>query len=565
MAALSLAAAIAPAQSLHQEYVPGQVLVKFKDTALSPMAQWSMSAIRSEMIDAVPSIGVSVLSIPDSMSPPEAARYFSQFPNVEFAEPNGIVHTMFTPNDSLFTSQYAPQRVSGPAAWDLSSGNPGVVIAIVDTGIDYRHPDLAGKVTAGYDFVNGDADAYDDYGHGTHCAGIAAARTNNAIGIAGIGFDCSLMPVKVLGADGTGSVAGVAQGIGWATANGAKVISLSLSGPGSVALQAAVDDAWQNNVLVVAAAGNRNTDAPSYPAYYSNAIAVASTDANDRRSNFSNFGSWVDVAAPGEEILSTLPGNRYDLNSGTSMACPAVAGLGGLLWSHLGANTPISEIRRRIEANCDPVGSFVARGRVNAYRALTDAPPQTPPQKPSNPSTSNVQARSIDVHWTDNSNNETAFQVFMQVSGGEFAHIGDAPADNTGFRAQGLRPETTYRFKIRAVNAAGASAFTSRTSAKTKKLPLEAPTNLRVRDTRQTSIRLAWDHSGGASEFRIDQRRFRSGSWSGWSLGETVPGDRNAAIRDGLRKNTLYQFRIRAISGSRKSDWSAVVEARTDR
>jgi subtilisin family serine protease len=180
------------------------------------------------------------------------------------------------------------------------------------------------------------------------------------------------MPVKVLNSAGNGSWADIASGIDFASTNGAKVISMSLGGSGgSATLQTAVDNAWANGVLVVAAAGNSNTTAPSYPAYYSNCIAVASTTNTDARSSFSNYGPWVDVAAPGSNIYSTYLGVGYTSLNGTSMACPHVAGLGGLLWSYLGVNTPVATIRQRIENNCDPVGNFIVHGRVNALKALT--------------------------------------------------------------------------------------------------------------------------------------------------------------------------------------------------
>jgi thermitase len=371
--ALGLAVASASFASGTQEYVPGEVLVKFKRTSVSPEAVRANRLIGAEVVDELTGIGVSLIRIPDTLSVENAVKYYQSVPGVEFAEPNGIVHATFTPNDPSFLGQqYGPQIIQCQPAWDVNQGSSSVIIAIVDTGINLSHVDLSGKIVAGWDFVNNDADASDDNGHGTHCAGISAAKTNNAVGIAGVGFNCWLMPVKVLNSGGSGTWANVAAGIDFAKNNGAHVISMSLGGTGtSATVQTAVDGAWNANKLVVAAAGNSNTTTQFYPAAYPNCIAVASTTSTDQRSSFSNYGaSWVDVAAPGSDIYSTY-GSGYSNLSGTSMACPHVAGLGGLLWAHLGTNTNVAVIRQRIEQNCDPVGNFVAWGRINAYRALT--------------------------------------------------------------------------------------------------------------------------------------------------------------------------------------------------
>ncbi|HRI43743.1 MAG TPA: S8 family peptidase [Fimbriimonadaceae bacterium] len=372
--ALGLAvASVSFANGTVQEYVPGEVLVKFKHTSVSPDAIRANRLIGAEVVNELTEIGVSLIRIPDTLSVENAVKYYQSIQGVEFAEPNGIVHATFTPNDPSFASQqYGPQIIQCQPAWDVNQGSSSVIIAIVDTGINMSHVDLSGKIVAGWDFVNNDADASDDHGHGTHCAGISAAKTNNAVGIAGVGFNCWLMPVKVLNSGGSGTWENVAAGINFASTNGAHVISMSLGGSGtSATVQAAVDNAWNNNRLVVAAAGNSGSTSQFYPAAYPNCIAVASTTNTDARSSFSNYGaSWVDVAAPGSDIYSTY-GSGYTLLSGTSMACPHVAGLGGLLWAHLGTNTNVAVIRQRIEQNCDPVGNFIAWGRINAYRALT--------------------------------------------------------------------------------------------------------------------------------------------------------------------------------------------------
>lgn len=354
-------------------FASGQVLVKFKP-GYEAQGYRATANLRARIVEEVSSLGLNVVEIPNEMTVPDAVAYYRSMPHVAYAEPNYRCEAFYTPNDPSFTSQYAPQKIACPAGWDRTRGDAGVVIAIVDTGIDLNHSDLSGKIVPGYDFVNRDSSPQDDNGHGTHCAGIAAAKTDNSIGIAGIGFNCRLMGVKVLDRNGSGWFSDVASGIVWATDHGAKVISLSLGGSsGSAALADAVNYAWNRNVVVCAAAGNGNTTSAAYPAYYTNCIAVASTQSNDTRSSFSNYGNWVDVAAPGSTIYSTYLGNQYRNLSGTSMATPAVAGLAGLVWSRLGSSGSAAQVRRSIEDNCDPVGSWVVKGRVNAARALGGA------------------------------------------------------------------------------------------------------------------------------------------------------------------------------------------------
>jgi thermitase len=351
-------------------FASGQVLVKFKP-GFEAQGYRATASIEARIVDEVTGLRLNLVELPEGVSVPRAVAYYRSLPQVEYAEPNYRCEAFYTPNDASFSTQYAPQKIQCPAGWDRTRGSSSVVIAIIDTGIDLNHPDLSGKIVPGYDFVNRDASPQDDNGHGTHCAGIAAAKTDNSIGIAGVGFNCSLMGVKVLDQNGAGWFSDVASGIVWATDHGAKVLSLSLGGTnGSAALADAVNYAWSRNVVICAAAGNGNTTNASYPAYYTNCIAVASSQSNDTRSSFSSYGSWVDVAAPGQSIYSTYLGGGYRTLSGTSMATPAVAGLAGLVWSRLGTSASASSVRRAIEDNCDPVGNWVAKGRVNAARAL---------------------------------------------------------------------------------------------------------------------------------------------------------------------------------------------------
>ncbi|MEB3196427.1 MAG: S8 family peptidase [Candidatus Sericytochromatia bacterium] len=278
--------------------------------------------------------------------------------------------------DPLRDKQWGLAKVQAPEAWAVTPGRKDVVLAIIDTGIDYNHPDLAGRVIKGRDFVNNDDDPMDGHAHGTHCAGIAGASANNGIGISGVAPGVTLMAVKVLSDQGSGSTDGVCAGIAWAADQGAKVISLSLGGPGGKqAKQEAVDYARAKGAVVVAAMGNNGGNVAVYPGASTGVISVGATTADDTRASFSNFGTWITVTAPGHTILSTVPGGAYQAYSGTSMATPFVAGLAALLRS---AAPDLSEeaLRQRITSSAADLGKTgfdpqFGHGRINVLKALS--------------------------------------------------------------------------------------------------------------------------------------------------------------------------------------------------
>jgi len=329
--------------------------------------------------------------VPAGAEAAKAAAYVRS-PLVAYTEPDYLAYALESPNDPSFAEQWGLNNTGGagctpdadidaPEAWDITHGIPDIHIAILDSGIDQDHEDLASEVALYANFT--DSPTWDDlYGHGTHVAGIAAAVTNNNIGVAGVGYDASLMNVKVLNDSGSGAYSWIANGIVWATDNGAKVINMSLGGPvKSRTLENAVKYAWNKGVVLVAAAGNSDNPSPTYPARYDNVIAVAATDCNDRQASFSSYGKWVDVAAPGVNILSTFPNHpykigkslSYDYGSGTSMSTPHVAGLAGLVWA-TGKCSTAPCVRNRIESNADKIsgtGTYWTWGRINAYKAVS--------------------------------------------------------------------------------------------------------------------------------------------------------------------------------------------------
>ena len=280
-------------------------------------------------------------------------------------------------NDDYSGRQWAIPKTMVPQAWEVTSGEASVVIAVLDTGIDKEHEDLVGKVIAEVNFT-GSPTAADVYGHGTHVAGIIAAAANNGVGIAGMACDCRLMNVKVADDCGVFYNSVVAKGVKWAVEHGANVINISLfDAEPSWNLEEAIDYAWSRGVVVIAASGNCIGTKVAYPAYYPNCLAVAATDSNDCLASWSGWGDWVDLAAPGVDIYSTLPGDQYGSKSGTSMAAAHVSGLAGLLFA-LGSDKNgdgfiNDEVRAAIESGCDVVDPVAARGRINAFNAVNKA------------------------------------------------------------------------------------------------------------------------------------------------------------------------------------------------
>lgn len=314
-------------------------------------------------------------------------KLLSQYPLFEYVEPNYEAMVQETTNDPYLSDQWGLFKIqaaslSGESGWNITHGDPTVKIAILDTGIDTNHEDLASKVTVWKNFTSSRT-SDDLYGHGTHVAGIAAAITNNEKGVAGTGYDSSLMSIKVLNDNGSGYYSWVANGIKWAADDGAKVINMSLGGySSSQTLLEAVNDAWGKGVIIVVAAGNDNTTSMLYPCAYEKVICVAATDENDNKATFSNYGSlWVDVAAPGVSIFSTLPNHtnkiktkNYGYLNGTSMATPFVSGFAGLLWAIPNYGTDNNSVRQRIEETCDSIsgtGSYWSKGRINVYKGVS--------------------------------------------------------------------------------------------------------------------------------------------------------------------------------------------------
>lgn len=354
----------------------GEVVVKFKqqpDPDRLKRIQDAIDCVHVRQLNG------SYIFTSQSKTTHELMRYFLD-EDIEYVEPHYMYFPndeAWKPNDELFDPyQWNLPLVAALEGWNISRGSEQVIIAVLDTGIDLEHTDLQANLVQGANMINEGEPPRDEIGHGTHVAGVIAATVNNGEGIAGMSWFNRIMPVKVLDETGTGSSYAVARGIIWATDNGAKVINMSLGNYANAEfLHDAIRYAYERDVVLIAATGNDNTDQPGYPAAYPEVLAVAANDAKQNRAVFSNFGDYVDVSAPGVNIASTYPGNRYAAMSGTSMASPHVAALAGLIRSVRPdlSNQEVMDIIRQTATDLGPSGKdhYFGYGQIDVYRALS--------------------------------------------------------------------------------------------------------------------------------------------------------------------------------------------------
>jgi subtilisin family serine protease len=442
-----------PNSPFSPEYKPGELIVKFLDKISFSISfegfiltgiesvdklniEFGVSSVEKLIeYDSVSSLSkVYLLKLPINSDIISIAEKYKKDLNVEYAEPNYLYHlcatpmgtlqyvqemsispsSSFIPDDPLFDQQWFLDQandcdIDAPEAWEIETGDPDMVIAVVDTGVDYNHVDLSDNIwtnpgeipnngkdddnngyiddVRGWDFHNKDNSPMDSFGHGTHCSGIISSVTNNGIGIAGIACNCKIMPIRV------GNLLvllwNLLEGITYAADNSADIISMSFGAYiDSDTVKDALDYAYNQGIVLVAGVGNNGFGIEFYPAGYDNVIAVAATDQDDNRAYFSNHGLWIDVAAPGVDILSLrakdtdmyedgthIVDEFYYIASGTSMSCPVVSGVVGLLLSNK-PNLSQKEIKTIISNAVDEVDTtkYIGLGRINSYKALQKEP-----------------------------------------------------------------------------------------------------------------------------------------------------------------------------------------------
>lgn len=576
-------AGLEPLAEITDEFVTGELLIQFeKDTTESDLATL-LASYGATYDRRLTTVDIEIWLVPAGQEL-ALSQTLTAHPAITFAEPNYYYTVLdnLIPNDSGYGNQWAHNRMDSPQAWDLSTGTATITTAILDTGVDLGHPDLAAKIVPGYDFIQNDNDPGDKFGHGTHVAGIAAAIGNNGIGVAGLDWQSRIMPVRVLDSQGSGTSGQIIDGINWAYMNGADIINMSLGGPGySSGMQTAVTNAHNSGTLVIAAIGNcrtggggcPGTNPTMYPAAYTNVLAVSSTKNNDTYSYFSQYGNHNDVSAPGGEmfafqdpggIYSTMPtynvyltgigyNNNYDYLQGTSMAAPQVAGLAGLIWSLNPALTP-NQVQNIIEISADDLGPAgwdgdYGHGRINAYQALLSVIPSAPTLLTiSNPDGDG----NYPLDW-DNISSATSYTLQEDDNPG-FASpstVYTGPADQYDIFNRDMG---NYYYRVRANNAGGSSAWSNTQSATV--LP-SAPLLLAINNgDGDGDYVVDWDVVLGATSYTLEEA-----SAASFSNATTLYTGTNTDFNVTGNPAGVWYYRVKATAAIGDSLWSNIETA----
>jgi subtilisin len=419
--------------------------------------------------------------------PAQAIRALENHPWVSVIEPDVPVRAI-----GEYETSWGIVKIGAQTVHNSGNKGTGVKVCVIDSGIDTNHPDLFQNYKGGWDFVNNDSDPSDDNGHGTHVAGIVAAALNNA-GVVGVAPEAWIYAYKVLDKNGSGSFSNVIAALDACVSNaGPGAITNNSYGsstdPGTL-VKAAFDNAYNNyGILHVAAAGNATgwtCNQVSYPARYDSVIAVGATNSSDQIASWSCRGPEVELSAPGVSITSTYPDNTYATMSGTSMASPHVAGAAALVI----AGSPVDQnadgivnqvdVRLCLQRTALDLGAAgrdtaYGYGRVQVDSAVsacqTPPPPETPPAAPTNLTVTSTGRNYVSLAWQDNSTNETNFELERCQGSGctNFSLIATVPANTTTYKDSGLARRTTYSYRVRARNSAGASDYSNIVTATTK-------------------------------------------------------------------------------------------------
>lgn len=584
-------------------YIEGEIIVKFRKDQRSS-AQALHRAMGSTVLKRFAMIpDMEIVKLPRGVSVKEGIIKYMSDPSIEYAEPNYIRKISKVPDDTYFNQQWSllntgqfsgtpGSDIKATGAWDINTGSSSVVIAVIDTGMDYNHPDLVQnrwvneaeipdngidddgnrKVDDryGWDFTscakfdpvtgrcstpkNPDKDPMDDNGHGTHVAGIIGASGNNGTGIAGVMWNVRLMPLKILNADGEGSIADEIAALDYAVMlknRGIDIKAINASFGGGVYSAAAFDAISRVNnagIIFVTAAGNGGDDGigdnnditPSYPGNYNlpNIIAVAATDQNDNLATFSNYGlNTVHVAAPGVHILSIIP-SGLSYYSGTSMATPHVTGLIGLLYSEYPNFSPSqikSTIMRYVDILPSLSGKIKSGGRINAYKAISSL------LSPVGFGASSISSNAISLQWTDRATGEDGYRLERKTGNGSYALIASLPQNSTSYGDTNLTDGLSYTYRIKAYTDIAESNYSDEIVMIT---PLKAPSNLSV-TTGVTDATLTWtDNSASEEGYRIE----RKGPDGVFTLIATVGANVTTYTDINLQQATTYTYRVKAFN-----------------
>ena len=516
------------------EFAPGRIVVRFRDSAF-PSAQAQILRRYGVAYErTIYGSGAQIVRVPEGREL-EASAALGADPAVAYAHPDYLSYVFVTPNDPSLSKQWAHTEIIGSqSAWDLSTGSTTLVIAVVDSGVDETHPDLQTKLLPGHSFLNqGEEDStpHDLNGHGTHVAGIAAAATNNGVGVAGTSWGGKILPVRVMGADGKGWNSDITAGIYWAVDHGADIVNLSLgSSIYDAHMQQAVYAAHDAGVLVVAAMGNAGSSTVYYPAGYNYVFAVAATTRTDAKATYSNYGSHCDIAAPGGDgyvqaptgIYSTMPtydvyltlGNceppyfclfnkDYDYLVGTSQATPYVSGLAALVWSLKPEYSP-DQVQQLIESTAVDLGTtgkdnYFGWGRIDAFAALRSV---FLPDPPVLYTISNADKDgSYLVDWAA-SVGATSYRLEEDDNATFSSPVARYVGSSTQYSVVGQAPGVWY-YRVQASNTTGTSAWSATQSVG---VAPAAPTLSAIANPEQLdAYALSWTAVAGAQGYLLQE------------------------------------------------------------
>ena len=524
--------------------------------------------------------------------------YFQDKPDVEYAEPNYTLYAIQTPNDPSFGQLWGllnTGQVVGVAgtpgadidatlAWNITTGSTATVVGVVDTGVDYDHPDLSANIWSapsaftaiiggvnipcpagshGFNALTNSCDPKDDHNHGSHVSGTIGARGNDGVGVAGVNWTASIMGLKFLNSGGSGSTSGAINAIEFAIqakqifGAGANVRVLSNSWGGGGFSQALLDEintANASNMLFVAAAGNSNSDndaTPFYPSNYNaaNLIAVAATDNQDARASFSNYGATtVDLGAPGVNILSTTRNNTYSYYNGTSMATPHVSGTAALLLSVCALDT--AALKATILNNVDPIASMTGKtvtgGRLNVNNALAacNGAPSVPPAPTG--LTATAGNAKVTLNWNASAS-ATSYNIKRSTTSGSESNLWSSAS--IGYTDSNVTNGVTYYYVVTAVTGALESGNSNEASAKPTAPPAAPPApNLLSATGGKRKISLQWSASSGATSYRVKRSTTNGGPYS---IVATVTG--TSYTNTGLAGHTTYYYVVSAVNAGGES------------
>ncbi|MDB5099105.1 MAG: peptidase [Cyanobacteria bacterium RYN_339] len=543
------AAEVAPANTTQpDEAVPGELIVHFKGGArdLPGATRDRQLGLSNTYVYKLKPNAYSLMAVND----------WESAPDVDYVEPNFIYRVAGTPADPDFNLSWGVGAIHAPDVWGITQGE-GITIAVVDTGVAANQPDLAGQVLPGLDLVNHDNDASDDHGHGTHVAGTIAALANNGLGVAGVAPHAKILPIKVLDAQGTGTNQAIADGIVEAATRGAKIINMSLGGPSSSeSIRRAIAKVQAMGVVVICAAGNDNVSDNFYPAACDEVIGVASVDSAYKKSYFSNFGGYIDIAAPGSSIGSlNFKGGTLTM-SGTSMASPHVAGTAALLLSafpKLTAGNIQTALQRGGRATTGFSGS--APKGLDAEAALTAvaALDLTPPSRVTGLAANGGRPGDVDLTWAPATDNVGVAGYRILRDG---MAIGTAAA--THFTDPGVA--AAGRYTVQAFDADGTDGAASDAINGQPGAVSEAITALGAKERGTDHLTITW-HT--VTPMRCTLSWGDTADMANLTQPEATASTEHTARIEHLARFRSYRFRVNAADAQAQPHYSDIAKART--